>query len=221
MKKVLALILCMLLVFAVAAMAGLTGTPHDLSGGAGEICVACHTPHAAVAATEGPLWNRSAPAAVYTYYTSATFDMSAPALSLGPQSLACMTCHNGLGSTIVNGPGSGVGTTAPYAVAASGTNSIGSNAFSNIGTDLTNDHPVGFTYVAGPDTQGENFPAVGAGNLIAGTYPIFGGTKFECGTCHDVHNTVTYPGQGATQVNFLKASNAGSAMCGACHISKF
>ncbi|NJD54778.1 MAG: hypothetical protein FIA94_00030 [Nitrospirae bacterium] len=229
MKRILGLSFCLVLAFAAvsfAAGAGLTGTQHDLSGGTGEICVACHTPHAAVASTSGPLWNRTQTSPTYRYYSNATFEMDSPALALGAQSLACMTCHNGVASSIVNGPGSGVGNVAPYALGASATNTIGANSFSNIGwgaldnnNALTNDHPVGFTYVPGTDLQNNGFPAIDAGNNnITGTaMPTFAG-KIECATCHDVHNQAY--AAGANEVNFLRQATAGSAMCIACHVTK-
>ena len=37
----------------------------------------------------------------------------------------------------------------------------------------------------------------------------------ECGSCHDPHNSLT---AGAGSVEFLRVSNAGSAVCVACHI---
>ena len=211
MKKILVLVLAGILTFSVAAIAGLTGTPHQLGT---EICVACHTPHAAIAGY-GPLWNRNDSGGTYTLYTSATFTGTNAANALGGQSLACMTCHNGLASTIVNGPGTDAGTTAPYNLAAGQV-----NGFANVGQDLTNDHPVGFTYSAGttdPD-GGDVWPAVVAGK-INNVYPIYSG-QMECATCHDVHNSASYAGQGSTQVYFLRATNVNSAMCTTCHTNK-
>lgn len=224
MKKIIVLSFCLVMVFAAVSFAatGLTGTQHQLGT---EICVGCHTPHAAVSNTNGPLWNRTQAATTYQYYTNTTFDMNAPALALGAQSLACMTCHNGIASTIVNGPGSGTGDQANYALGGSSTNTIGSNSFSNIGwgaldnnNDLTNDHPVGFTYIPGSDLQDNGFPAIDANGKITGTnMPTFGG-KIECATCHDVHNQ-SYAST-AVEVNFLRQTTVGSAMCIACHTTK-
>lgn len=215
MKKIIVLSFCLVMVFAAVSFAGLAGTQHAMGT---EICVGCHTPHAAVASTNGPLWNRTQTAPTYVYYTSSTFDMTAPALALGAQSLACMTCHNGVASTIVNGPGSGTGDQANYALAGSATNSIGTNSFSNLGNDLTNDHPVGFTYVPGSDLQDNAFPAIDANGKITGTnMPTFAG-KIECATCHDVHNQAY--ASTAVEVNFLRQTTVGSAMCIACHTSK-
>lgn len=40
----------------------------------------------------------------------------------------------------------------------------------------------------------------------------------ECGSCHDPHNSSTYDNTaGSQQVAFLRATNAGSAICVACH----
>jgi len=219
MKKLLMLSLLIVLVMAVAAFAGLSGTPHQLISG-GEICVACHTPHGAVSSSVGPLWNRSQASQTYSpLYNSATFNMG-PTATPGAQSLACLTCHNGVASTLVNGSGPGVGNAALYAINAAGTsggidNYSYANPFANIGLDLSNDHPIGFLYNAAADLQGNNFPTAVNG-VIASVYPLYAG-NMECATCHDVHN-VANPGR--DPVYFLRASNAASALCTACHTTK-
>ncbi len=219
MKKVLIIAAVVVLVAAGIAVAGVGNTPHDLRGtaavgGSQEVCAACHTPHHAQDQTNGPLWNRSQATQSYTFYSSATFDMTnGGTLSLGPQSLACMTCHNGQQSSLVNapGPGTGGGVTWTPTFTRGG----------DIGLDLSNDHPVGFAYVPGADQQNNGFPAV-ANNMIANTYPVYGTTnQFECATCHDVHDTVTYAGKNNTAVYFLRKSNAGSQMCADCHVNRF
>jgi len=219
MKRILVLALVFAFLTAGLAVASVINTPHDLRGSSAvnnsqEVCAACHTPHHSQDNTNGPLWNRSQGAQTYTFYSSATFDVTTGTLSLGPQSLACMTCHNGQTSTLVNAPGPGLG---------GGVSWDPSAAFSrggNIGLDLSNDHPVGFAYDPGLDKQGNGFPAV-VGGKIAGVYPVYGtSNKIECATCHDVHDTATYTGKNTTAVYFLRATNDGSAMCKACHVNR-
>ncbi len=56
--------------------------------------------------------------------------------------------------------------------------------------------------------------AIGGGT-IAGTQPYV-----ECASCHDPHTTSSQDGSpnGTGEVDFLRMSNAGSALCLACHI---
>ena len=73
------------------------------------------------------------------------------------------------------------------------------------GTELTNHHPGGFDYAtsdgADPDIQA----------IASVTLPLPGG-NVECSSCHDVHD---YDGISAP---FLRATNAGSALCTTCHL---
>lgn len=209
--------LMLVLVMAGAAFAGVAGTVHDLSAGAGEICVACHTPHGAVASTNGPLWNRLQASQAYIPYTSATFDMGPAAIS-APQSIACLTCHNGVASTVVNAPGPGTTSPSSYDIAAGAIANWDAtpNPFANIGTDLSNDHPIGFTYNETADVQNNGFPAVVANQIGATGMYVFAG-QMECATCHDVHNQAV---PSRSPVYFLRMANTNSGMCLACHTTK-
>jgi predicted CXXCH cytochrome family protein len=186
---------------ATGAWAQVTGTAHDLRGtiGGSQICVACHTPHGASPAV--PLWNHSlpAPANTYTVYTgSATIDatdLSDFLSSDGSISSLCLSCHDGtvaLGS-LVNDPGDLTDTTSTI------------TGVANLGTDLTNDHPVNFTFDAAL--------IAADGELQAPTNAILFGPsadQVQCGSCHDPHSNVNVP--------FLVTSNAGSALCLDCHV---
>lgn len=219
MKKIVLLLFALTLVAAGYAFAGVSGTPHDLSAaGALQICVGCHTPHAAIASTNGPLWNRNQAAQTYNLYTnpedSATFDMTST--NVGPQSIACLTCHNGVASTLINYPGPDSVQNANYDSTA-----FSLSTYSNIGTDLSNDHPVGFTYNNAADLQNNGFPTLQGNNLISSNMFAFdnsvGSDQFECATCHDVHNQSVPTRQ---PVYFLRFNNNGSNMCAACHGNK-
>ena len=74
MRKLLLLSLVGALLIAAPAISTVVGTKHDLSGNVGtydigtaQICVACHTPHAAAPAV--PLWNHSLPSPANTVMT--------------------------------------------------------------------------------------------------------------------------------------------------------
>lgn len=185
--------------FAATSFAAIAGTAHDLSAmpGTDQICVFCHTPHNADATVE-PLWNATLSTSTFTPYASSTFDGAATMDTdpvIGPSRL-CMSCHDGSvaidsainGTTFIN-PGGAL-----------------------LGTDLSNDHPIGFDYDAAQTLDAELQPssaALGTGTIadhLFGTNNIM-----TCATCHDVH--------GVTGVgSFLLESNAGSALCLKCHI---
>ncbi len=142
---------------------GSFGTHADPNGGTSEVCVFCHTPHAATQADQGgtplraPLWNRRVPAgATYTPYTSSTLDAQSIADGLnnqpGGSSKLCLSCHDGtlaIGNVNVLGGrsnvsipmvGTGPGGTMPV------DEGTASGFTRNLGTDLRNDHPISVTF---------------------------------------------------------------------------
>ncbi len=72
--------------------------------------------------------------------------------------------------------------------------------------DLSNDHPVSFTWV-------NSVPGIidpdGTGKWDTSGLQLFN-NRMECSTCHDVHNPDILP--------FLVMSNNNSAMCRKCHV---
>lgn len=170
----------------------IVGTAHDLSSGigSGEICVPCHTPHDAYSSAvplqvEMVLWNHEATAATFTMYTTIKGNTGTP----DGTSMLCLSCHDGV--TAMDNYGHSTG---------------GSNVMTGwhvVGTDLTDDHPIGIEYPAGdPD-----YHAVPQNGL-----PLWNdGSKdrVECTTCHDPH--------GAGFANFLRDTTSGSQICLDCH----
>ena len=83
-----------------------------------EICVYCHTPHGANSTADAPLWNRTVTQRTYTLYnqdtstSSRTFFEPTALLSAdsytqpGPNSLTCLSCHDGATAidSIINMP---------------------------------------------------------------------------------------------------------------------
>lgn len=155
-----------LVVGAVAAHAGIANTKHNLgststaanfTSGTEEICVFCHTPHASNTSVQAPLWNKPVNGGTYTVYNTATSATIDGQVDMAGISLACLSCHDGTQAmdTMINKPGSGgwVATTGSRiggawnaAVGASGVMPAG---VANLGTDLSNDHPVGIQYCGG------------------------------------------------------------------------
>lgn len=77
----------------------------------GEVCVYCHTPHAANSAAGTPLWNRTLPSGA-TFTTYATLNSSTLTQTVtvpGGSSLVCLSCHDGSFAidSVLNMPGSG------------------------------------------------------------------------------------------------------------------
>jgi predicted CXXCH cytochrome family protein len=199
-------------VIGLSAGAGtIIGSAHDFSGQAwspnAQSCVACHAPHVAAVIADAPLWNHASSVATYTVYTSST--MNATVGQPGPTSKLCLSCHDG--SIAVNSFGGVTGTTLLTGGA-------------NIGTVLTNDHPIGFTYDAALVTADgalapiTNTVIIGSGTKIKSgptvtiaSAMLYAG-KMECASCHDVHNTFT-----AATGKLVKVSMASSALCTTCH----
>ncbi len=201
MKSIGTLLLAVLLSlgFAVTSFAAIAGTAHDLSGTGGntQICVFCHTPHNADA-TVDPLWNATLSTATFTAYSSSTFDGTVNADPVIGPSRLCMSCHDG--------------TVAIDSAIGGTTNFITGDAL--IGTDLTNDHPIGFDYDTAQGLDAEIQPstvALGTGVISDFLFDDGTGTAImTCATCHDVHND--------TNGSFLLTGNTNSALCLSCHI---
>ena len=148
---------------------GITGTGPSANGGTrnqfsgtAEICVFCHTPHGGNSAAAIPLWNRNfnaAGASAYSTYDqlgTSTFD--AQMADVGSVSIGCLSCHDGTIAidNMINEPGSGadnpsfsLGTWTGDDVKSSTDGSLASGIVQNLGTDLTNDHPIGMQYAGG------------------------------------------------------------------------
>lgn len=190
-----------------------------------EVCVFCHTPHSA--STDSGrrlntlLWNRTNSTFTYSVYSSSTLNVSPDNPPKGI-TLMCMSCHDGVTSiavgTLLNAPGSGnppvtkidpgiadkIGQIYDGGFLGWGAN-IGEGNPNAPGTiNLSNDHPVSFTWIS-------NLPGIRPDTAIGfsdSTVKLFYG-RMECATCHKVHDPDIVP--------FLRMSNTGSALCLRCH----
>ena len=188
--------------FSSLGVAQINGSAHDFSSrswnSTNEICVVCHTPHNAdTSVIDVPLWNHQVTNATFTVYSSATLD--AVVGQPDGASKLCLSCHDG---TIA---------VDSFGGATDGTHFI--TGQHNLGTDLSNDHPVSFTYDTSlaNDDGGLYDPAStmsGLGGTIADDLLI--ANRVQCSSCHDVHN-----GSGLSKL--LVKSNTGSALCLTCH----
>lgn len=181
--------------FAAQAGAGISGTKHDFSAagyGSTQLCIFCHAPHNAQTIPEAPLWNHQSTTATYTLY-SGPGTMNAIVGQPGPVSKLCMSCHDG---TVAIGNFGTITTDTHYVTGKS-----------LMGTNLSNDHPIGFIYDAALVTADKGL--VAPTTVVAAGLPLFS-SKMECSTCHGVHDNVNSP--------FLRKTNAASALCLTCHI---
>jgi len=220
------------LMSATAAMAVIKDSKHDLSstslnGGIHanngvSACQFCHTPHLGTnpSVVGAPLWNRSISGAAdytaagggvsYRVYGAASAGIAGVTLGTtvvnapGPNSKTCLSCHDGtlaLGDVLVGADSTAY--TDPSARLTGGMLTSGPGALT---TDLTNEHPVGFTVVAG---RGGTDTVV---NMEGHGAKFYSGTM-ECGTCHDPHMTGD-----ATRPKFMRMVY--STKCTDCHVSK-
>lgn len=181
---------------------GISGSAHDFSGKAwnttGQICVVCHTPHFSdTTVTTAPLWNHEVTTATYTLYSSSTLDATVG--QPNDESLLCLSCHDG--TVALDNFGGNTG----------GTNFIGGGV--KVGTDLSDDHPVSFTYnTALATADGGLYDPATQTSGLGGTIraDLLFSDRLECASCHDPHN-------GAGIAKLLRKSNAASALCLTCH----
>ena len=204
MKFSFPIMLVVLALFGASLSFGQTivGSAHDFSDDTwnttGEICLVCHTPHNAdVAVTNAPLWNHQTTTANFSTYSSAT--MQATTGQPDASSKLCLSCHDG--TVAVDNFGGETG----------GTHFLTGQTL--IGTDLSDDHPLSFTYDAALASAdgGLHDPTTtnsGLGGTI--TQDMLIGNKVQCASCHDVHN-----GSGINKL--LRKSNSGSDLCLTCH----
>jgi len=240
-----------------------TGSNHVTGSGAtgtDEICVFCHTPHAADNSAPVPLWNKklnSTGAGYTTYANLNSSTINGQILTVGSVSLACLSCHDGTQAmdNIINAPGSG-----GYDVTGGGTNGLGwtwtgtrvdanglmvntSTTLAMLGTDLSNDHPIGIQYCGGGQTATTptgacknpefNAPANATINSnLVWWVDTTGGTTgtrektdmilysraFTGGTGPSVECASCHDPHSSVNNTFLRVSNTGSGVCLSCHV---
>lgn len=242
MKKVMVLFLVLsIVVVASVAFATIANTKHNLTTTGGftkttdptaTLCGFCHIAHGGSTAIANlPLWARAIVPGGFTLYGGGVTISGTTVNQPGTFSLTCLSCHDGtigLGTITKNAVSTtfAMTTTLTGGLAPGGklqSTNIESNGYSPyIGTDLRNDHPVGFTFPPAGYGTG-NTPgislvvadptsAINRLEGLVGTYPLFNSAnQFECATCHDPHLQNT----GTTQTKFLRSANA--TFCQDCH----
>lgn len=244
-------------------IAGVTNTVHNLSTSAPlvgifsyasnveEVCVFCHTPHGG--SLTGALWNHDLPSAnAFTHYNSATLSTYMKTLSVSrnvnDESLLCMACHDGSIAVdhLINDPNTLNGAAVFFPDFGSSDVEIidlfggvgariGGSPSNSGGTgDLSDDHPISFSYDSvlgsaeysvGGSKENQLRPVGNTGDPSSALgwkgegVRFFGATnRVECSTCHDPHvDYISGVNNPKNYTPFLIRPNSGSDLCLACH----
>src|SRR5689334_4053101 len=186
------------------AAESILASKHDLSAaGPGtiratsesDVCIFCHTPHRGTG--ELPLWNHAASSATYTPYSSST-TRATIGQPTGASKL-CLSCHDG---TVALGM---VATRATPIAMQSGTTTMPPGR-ANLGTDLSDDHPVSFRYDSAlVSAHGELTDP----SALTDKVRLDHNQEMQCTSCHDPHSNEFG--------KFLVKNNTSSALCVTCH----
>ncbi|MBI4716970.1 MAG: hypothetical protein HY763_04140 [Planctomycetes bacterium] len=160
----------------------------------GQICIFCHAPHN----TQGvrPLWNRDLPVSSYQIYQSSTLD-ARPGQPTGASKL-CLSCHDGtiaLGSVLSRAD----------QIRMTGGDFLPAG-LTNLGTDLSDDHPISFHYTAG---LAASDPQLVTPSALPYEVRLDAAGQLQCTSCHDPHHNVNG--------NFLVRPDAFGVLCTSCH----
>ena len=186
-----------------AAQEQVSRTVHNLSSSGpgrvraaseGRVCVFCHASHNTLGMV--PLWNRELSNATYQIYRSSTLD--ATVRQPTGSSKLCLSCHDG---TIAMG--NIVSQSARIRMSSGGYMPAG---LTNLGTDLSDDHPISFTYSGGLSAADRQLVSPGS---LGMEVRLDSDRQVQCTTCHDAHNN--------TYGNFLVMDNSFGALCVTCH----
>jgi hypothetical protein len=180
-------------------MGSISGSKHDFADPVryptnwsnGQICLPCHAPHNTTpTATDGgelagPLWNHTLSTNSYKMYTAVLNDPNdvtkgthqgvTDGNKVDTNSVLCLSCHDG---TIALDSFGGATSTTAGAITGRG----------NLGTDLSNDHPIGAA------AEWKEVPYMVSKTLraTAGIMPLRkmddGKEVVGCTSCHEPHN---------------------------------
>ena len=191
--------------FARAQHESVINSPHNLSvSGPGtikaaseqQVCIFCHTPHNATPVQ--PLWNRQLPVSAYVPYASNSLQAK-PGQPTGTSKL-CLSCHDGtiaLGSVVSHNQ---------QIFMAGGMTTLPPNRPSNLGTDLSDDHPISFRF---DQNLASKSPRLRNPTALPPNLKLDHNQELQCTTCHDSHDN--------SRGKFLVLDNSNSELCKSCH----
>ncbi len=187
---------------AAAAQTNISASKHNFTSYAwsnNEICLPCHTPHKAISG-QIRLWNHSLTEATYTLKLKNGSSTGTAIADLDSKSRLCLSCHDGtVALDSFGGGGSGGGAGMDPTIRA------------NLGTDLSNDHPVGSRATWPPQYATSYHPTPVGLSLVKWNNGTTEVDVVGCTTCHNPH-------KGVDEQYLLKKTNSGSALCLSCHI---
>jgi len=184
------LTLCFVMFITIPSMAQIRGSVHDFTSigwSGGELCSVCHVPHTRkISDGQAPVWNHEITSATYILYGSSTLTQIPEQPSYANVSRLCLSCHDGTIALDSFGGNQGSSFISDHA---------------SMGTDLSNDHPIGIRMIRKVSDNG--------GTGVEGV-KIYNG-KIECPSCHDVHNNKV------SDEKLLRVTRIGSRLCFQCH----
>lgn len=216
-RRILPTAIAVMVVCAVApaALAGISGSKHDFGAfgwSQNQICLPCHTPHNAIVkdangtVVAAPLWNHTLSTATYTLYLDASGNQVTGAVDTN--SRLCLSCHDG--TVAVDSFGGGAGTQQL-------TGGL-------LGTDLSNDHPIGEAAVwPTPNPSYMVDPALRDAKRIMPLRTLADGRlAVGCTSCHEPHNRsstthMLWVNNSGTATTVDGRTVSGSALCMNCH----
>ena len=226
------------------AAGGIAGSRHNLgaygvhfradnfdgNGGTTEICVFCHTPHHG--ASHAPLWSKGTQSTTYTAYGTTVAGTFIADSDIGGVTLACLSCHDGVNTidTLVNAPGKGNDgsnntnrTDMNWTFTEDGntvSDIIGSTRL-NIGTDLSNDHPISVAYQVNKASLRPTNTVISSLNMTTDVFTA--GNNDETSSATTTANRWAVKGyinSGAT-IDDLLRGDARRVECSSCHDPHF
>ncbi|MBI4602055.1 MAG: hypothetical protein HY721_08845 [Planctomycetes bacterium] len=159
-----------------------------------EVCIFCHTPHGSAGVE--PLWNRSVAPGPYLIYQSTS--LRAQVGQPTGASKLCLSCHDGtiaLGSVLSR----------PQPIAMAGSDRMPAGP-TNLGTDLSDDHPVSFSYASSLAGSSAELVQTAA---IPAPVTLDKNGEVQCTSCHEPHDN--------SYGDFLARPNVAGALCTSCH----
>lgn len=229
MTRVLRVIVTALTVlFACNALGEVTGSRHDLSIEGNEKvspCDYCHTPHLSESIKVQAEWDL---AATYNGNSFTIYGMTATGDTipdaLGPNSLVCLGCHDGIIAENIEVWRKSDDWQLPWSA-----NCITQRSLN--GRDYVDEHPVGFRFREDPLAHGVpidvfkpifGIDSTGYGFELYGTSGIF-----ECATCHDAHDDEIGLKPPPARIGFARERGASyflraprATICTDCHQNK-
>jgi len=178
------------------AYALLVDSKHDFSYLGSAPCSYCHTVHHSIGGVLRPSYQGTAPQILKAYSSVTMRHKPTAGSAYASDAPLCLTCHDGM-----NVGKLGISALTDSVVNKSVDLNIGG---SSAGSDLSDDHPVGFEFNPFLSPTKLKFPTKAHAN--------FGPNKNEiwCSSCHNVHNNAIRP--------FLNVSMERSELCLDCHI---